>query len=68
MNNALFKDQLDAGVPSLFPFSAARSMFLPFHRLKFYGAASYVDQVAMARRGVGRPRASEGASRPLPCR
>jgi branched-chain amino acid transport system substrate-binding protein len=45
MNNALFKDQLEAGVPSLFPFSAARSMFLPFHRLKFYGAASYVDQV-----------------------
>ena len=32
-------------MPSLFPFSAARSMYLPFHRLKFYGAASYVDQV-----------------------
>jgi branched-chain amino acid transport system substrate-binding protein len=45
MNNALFKDQLDAGVPNLFPLSAARSMYLPFHRLKFYGAASYVDQV-----------------------
>lgn len=45
MNNALFKDQLEAGVPSLFPFSAARSMYLPFHRLKFYSAASYVDQV-----------------------
>src|SRR5688572_2883839 len=45
MNNALFKDQLDAGVPNLFPLSAARSMYLPFHKLKFYGAASYVDQV-----------------------
>ena len=45
MNNAVFKEQFDAGVPSLFPFSAARSMYLPFHRLKFYGAASYVDQV-----------------------
>ena len=45
MNNALFKDQLDAGVPNLFPLSAARSMYEPFHRLKFYGAASYVDQV-----------------------
>ena len=45
MNNALFKDQLEAGVPNLFPLSAARSMYLPFHRLKFYGAASYVDQV-----------------------
>src|SRR5438477_4674026 len=45
MNNALFKDQLDAGVPNLFPLSAARSMFEPFNKLKFYGAASYVDQV-----------------------
>src|SRR5262245_19297946 len=45
MNNALFKDQLEAGVPSLFPLSAARSMFEPFHRLKFYNAATYVDQV-----------------------
>jgi len=45
MNNALFKDQLDAGVPNLYPLSAARSMYLPFHRLKFYGAATYVDQV-----------------------
>ena len=45
MNNALFKDQLEAGVPNLFPLSAARSMYEPFHKLKFYGAASYVDQV-----------------------
>src|SRR5262249_42638123 len=45
MNNALFKEQFDAGVPNLFPLSAARSMFEPFNRLKFYGAATYVDQV-----------------------
>ncbi|PYM84063.1 MAG: ABC transporter substrate-binding protein [Candidatus Rokuibacteriota bacterium] len=45
MNNALFKDQFDAGVPNLFPLSAARSMYEPFNKLKFYGAASYVDQV-----------------------
>ena len=45
MNNALFKDQFDAGVPNLFPLSAARLMYEPFHKLKFYGAASYVDQV-----------------------
>src|SRR5436305_2619840 len=45
MNNALFKEQLDANVPNLFPLSAARSMFEPFHKLKFYGAATYVDQV-----------------------
>ena len=45
MNNALFKEQFEAGVPNLFPLSAARSMYSPFHRLKFYSAASYVDQV-----------------------
>src|SRR5262245_4274811 len=45
MNNALFKDQFEAGVPNLFPLSAARSMFEPFNKLKFYGAATYVDQV-----------------------
>src|SRR3989441_3629217 len=45
MNNALFKDQFEAGVPNLFPLSAARSMYEPFNRLKFYGAASYVDQI-----------------------
>ena len=45
MNNAVFKDQMEAGVPNLFPLSAARSMFEPFNRLKFYGAATYVDQV-----------------------
>jgi branched-chain amino acid transport system substrate-binding protein len=45
MNNACFKDQFEANVPNLFPLSAARSMYEPFNRLKFYGAASYVDQV-----------------------
>jgi branched-chain amino acid transport system substrate-binding protein len=45
MNNACFKDQLAAGVPNLFPLSAARSMYEPYDRLKFYGAASYVDQI-----------------------
>jgi branched-chain amino acid transport system substrate-binding protein len=45
MNNACFKDQFAAKVPNLFPLSAARSMYEPFERLKFYGAASYVDQI-----------------------
>jgi branched-chain amino acid transport system substrate-binding protein len=45
MNNACFKDEIAAGVPNLFPLSAARSMYEPFERLKFYGAASYVDQI-----------------------
>ena len=44
MNNACFKDQLAANIPSLFPITAARSMYEPFNRLKFYAAASYVDQ------------------------
>ncbi len=48
MYNACFKDQLAAGVPNLFPLSAARSMFEPYDRLKFYGAASYVDQIRSA--------------------
>lgn len=48
MNNACFKDQLAANVPNLFPLSAARQMYEPFHRLKFYGAASYVDQMRAA--------------------
>jgi len=45
MNNALFKDQFEAGVPNLFPLPAARSMFEHYPTLKFYGAASYVDQI-----------------------
>jgi branched-chain amino acid transport system substrate-binding protein len=45
MNNACFKDQFAAGVPNLMPLSAARSMYEPFEKLKFYGAASYVDQI-----------------------
>ena len=48
MNNACFKDQFAANVPNLFPLSAARSMYEPFERLKFYNAASYVDQIRSA--------------------
>ncbi len=44
-NNAVLGEQLQKGVPNLFPFTAARSMAEPFHKLKFYGAATYVDQV-----------------------
>ncbi len=45
MNNACFKEQFAANIPNLFPLTAARSMFEPYERLKFYGAASYVDQI-----------------------
>jgi branched-chain amino acid transport system substrate-binding protein len=48
MNNACFKDQLAAEVLSLFPLTAARSMYEPFNRLKFQAAASYVDQIRSA--------------------
>jgi branched-chain amino acid transport system substrate-binding protein len=48
MNNACFKDQFAAGVANLFPLSAARSMFEPYERLKFYNAATYVDQIRSA--------------------
>src|SRR5476649_1006689 len=48
MNNSCFKDQFAAGVPNLFPLSAARSMYEPYEKLKFYGAASYTDQIRSA--------------------
>ncbi|MFX8585719.1 ABC transporter substrate-binding protein, partial [Acinetobacter baumannii] len=43
--NAAFKDQEAANVPNLFPLTAARSMFLPLNKLKFYLGSSYYDQI-----------------------
>jgi branched-chain amino acid transport system substrate-binding protein len=48
MNNAVLGDQLQKGVPNLFPFTAARSMAEPFHALKFAQYSSYYDQVRAA--------------------
>ena len=45
MNNAVFKDQFAAGVPNLFPITAARQMYEPFHPLKFSGFAPYYHQL-----------------------
>src|ERR1700742_7673 len=45
MNNAVMPDQLAKGVANLFPLTSARSMYEPFHHLKFGLAASYYDQV-----------------------
>ena len=45
MNNAVFGEQLGKGVPNLFPFTAARSMAEPFHKLKFAAFSTYYDQV-----------------------
>ncbi len=44
MNNAVMPEQLEKGVPNMFPLTSARSMYEPFHRLKFGLAASYYDQ------------------------
>jgi len=45
MNNAVLGEQLQKGVPNLFPFTAARSMAEPFHKLKFAAFSTYYDQV-----------------------
>src|SRR5215471_362309 len=49
MNNATLPDQLAKGVPNVFPYTAARSMYQPLHHLKFGYSASYYD---MERAGV----------------
>src|SRR5246127_3312544 len=49
MNNATMPDQLAKGVPNIFPYSGARSMYTPLHHLKFGYSASYYD---MERAGV----------------
>ena len=45
MNNAVLRDQLKMKVPNLFPLTAARSMYEPFHRLKFSSGSTYYDQI-----------------------
>ncbi len=48
MNNAVMPDQLAKGVPNMFPLTSARSMYDPYHRLKFGLASSYYDQMRAA--------------------
>jgi len=48
MNNAVMPDQLAKGVPNIFPLTSARSMYEPYHRLKFGLASSYYDQMRSA--------------------
>ena len=43
MNNAVMPEQLEKGVPNMFPLTSARSMYEPYHRLKFGLASSYYD-------------------------
>ena len=47
-NNAVLGDQLQKGVPNIFPFTAARSMAEPHHALKFAQFSTYYDQVRAA--------------------
>ena len=49
MNNATMAEQLSKGVPNIFPYSGARSMYSPLHHMKFGYSASYYD---MERAGV----------------
>ena len=48
MNNAVFGEQFQKGVPNLFPLSSARTMVEPLHPLKFALFSSYYDQVRAA--------------------
>jgi len=45
MNNAVLPEQLEKGVPNMFPLTSARSMYEPYNRLKFGLYASYYDQM-----------------------
>ena len=45
MNNATWPMAIEKGTPKLLPLSPARSMYEPFHKLKFSQYASAVDQV-----------------------
>jgi len=45
MNNATWPLAIEKNVPKLLPLSPARSMYEPFHKLKFSQYASAVDQV-----------------------
>ena len=44
-NNATFERMFEAGVPSLFPLTAAKSMYEPWHPMKFSFFVSYQNQV-----------------------
>jgi branched-chain amino acid transport system substrate-binding protein len=45
MNNAVFPMLEKKNVPNMFPYTAARSMYEPFHKLKFQSFAPYYGNV-----------------------
>ena len=50
MNNAVLTQQLDAGVPNIFPLTGARSMVEPLHPMKFTQRGIYYDEIRAALR------------------
>jgi branched-chain amino acid transport system substrate-binding protein len=44
-NDAVMPSMFEKNVPNVFPVTCARSMYQPFHRLKFGQFASYYDQM-----------------------
>ena len=47
-NNAVLTQQMEAGVPNIFPITGARSMVEPFHRLQFHARGIYYDEIRAA--------------------
>jgi branched-chain amino acid transport system substrate-binding protein len=45
MNNATWPMAIEKDTPKLLPLTAARSMYEPYHKLKFSQTSSYVDQM-----------------------
>ncbi len=45
INNTVLPNQLEAGVPNLFPYTGARSMNEPFQRLQFTQRGVYYDEL-----------------------
>ena len=45
MNNATWPMAIDKDTPKLLPLTAARSMYEPYHRLKFSQTSSYVNEM-----------------------
>jgi branched-chain amino acid transport system substrate-binding protein len=48
MNNAVMVQQLEAGVPNVFPLTGARSMVEPLHPMKFTQRGIYYDEMRAA--------------------
>ncbi|MEX0942765.1 MAG: ABC transporter substrate-binding protein [Pseudomonadales bacterium] len=45
MNNAVLTQQIESGVPNMFPLTGARSMIEPYHDLKFTQRGIYYDEI-----------------------